>query len=97
DVEIKPPAFGKAVGDFVVRDYSEKGDSSGNSGDTQTRRFVYKLEPAHAGRHLIRAMTVDFVDNRPTSEQKGVASYVESEPIEVNVTSELGDGVPNLA
>ena len=24
DVEIKPPAFGQAVGDFLVRDYSER-------------------------------------------------------------------------
>ena len=24
DVEIKPPAFGQAVGDFLIRDYSER-------------------------------------------------------------------------
>ena len=24
DVEIKPPAFGQGVGDFLIRDYSER-------------------------------------------------------------------------
>ena len=24
EVEIKPPAFGQAVGDFLIRDYSER-------------------------------------------------------------------------
>jgi hypothetical protein len=102
-VDIKPPAFGQAVGDFVIRDYSERSDvkdsnaTKGSEQPKQTRRFVYKLEPASAGRHIIRSIAVEFVDNRPLSEQKGVKSLVESDPMEVNVTSELGDGIPNLA
>lgn len=113
-VEITPPTFGQAVGDFVIRDYTEKRDntakrdSTGNrdnhdpkadplSDKTTTRRFLYKLEPASSGRHLIRAMAVEFIDNRPLSEQKGVKSLIESEPIEINVTSEFGDGVPSLS
>jgi LPXTG-motif cell wall-anchored protein len=99
DVEIKPHAFGQAVGDFLVRDYSERTEPSAKtqSSETQTRRFVYKLEPVHSGHHVIRSMAIEFIDNRPLSEQKGVSSFVESEPFDVNVTSELGDGVPNLA
>lgn len=101
-VEITPPTFGQAVGDFLIRDYSERSDAkdstSAKSGsETTTRRFLYKLEPASAGRHLIRSMAIEFIDNRPLSEQKGVKSLVESEPLEVNVTSEFGDGVPSLA
>lgn len=97
-VEIKPPTFGQAVGDFVVRDYTERTDKSAPKDNTQTsRRFFYKLEPMSAGRHLIRSLSIDFVDNRPESEQKGATSTIESEPFEVNVTSELGDQVPNLA
>jgi len=98
-VEIKPPVFGQAVGDFLVRNYTERFDpkSKSSANETNTRRFVYKLEPVHAGRHLIRSMAIEFIDNRPGSEQKGMTSEVESEPLEVNVTSELGDQVPNLA
>ncbi len=98
-VEIKPPAFGQAVGDFLVRDYSERTNAQGlqSGNEPQTRRFVYQLEPAHAGRHLIRALAIEFVDNRPDSEQRGDTVVIESEPLEVNITSELGDQVPDLA
>lgn len=98
NIEIKPPAFGQAVGDFVVRDYTERKDAPmAANPELLTRRFQYKLEPMSAGRHLIRSLAIDFVDIRPDSEQKGQASVIESEPFEVNVTSELGDQVPNLA
>ena len=29
NVEIKPPAFGQAVGDFLIRDYSERPPEAG--------------------------------------------------------------------
>ena len=98
-VDIKPPAFGQAVGDFLVRDYTERSDpkSKHEANAPNVRRFVYKLEPVHAGRHLIRSLAIQFVDNRPLSEQKGEPSLIESEPFEVNVTSELGDQIPDLA
>lgn len=98
-VQIVTPAFGQAVGDFLVRDYSERSatQSKANSNEETTRRFVYKLEPVHAGLHLIRSIAIEFIDNRPTSEQKGIKALIESDPLEVNVTSELGDQVPNLA
>ncbi len=93
-VEIKPPAFGQAVGDFLVRDYSERAPEKGTKGQ---RRFHYELEPTHAGKHLIRSVAIEFVDKRPGSERKGHAALVESDPLEVNVTSELGNAVPSLA
>lgn len=97
-VEIKPPAFGQAVGDFLVRDYSEKSETGADSGaDAVVRRFHYQLEPTQTGRHLIRSQLIEFADRRPLSEQKVVTSFVECEPLEINITSELGDQVPDLA
>ncbi len=111
-VEIKPPAFGQAVGDFLIREYSEiKGVFSGSPSGSPSgsllpgatdpsqniRRFRYQLEPTHAGKHLIRAIGIDFVDQREGSENFGSPTTIESEPIEINVTSELGDAVPSLS
>jgi hypothetical protein len=94
DVEIKPPAFGQAVGDFLIRDYSERPSEAGSG---NVRRFRYQLEPAHAGKHLIRSVSIEFVDKRPNSERRGEPALIETDPLEVNVTSELGDGAPSLA
>jgi hypothetical protein len=94
DVEIKPPAFGQAVGDFLIRDYSER---PAEPGARNTRRFHYELEPAHAGKHLIRSVSIEFVDNRANSERRGEPALVETDPLEVNVTSELGTNAPSLA
>jgi hypothetical protein len=95
DVEIKPPAFGQAVGDFLVRDYSQR-PASAVSGPN-ARRFHYQLEPVHAGKHLIRSVAIEFVDKRPASENRNEPALVETDPIEVEVTSELGDATPSLA
>lgn len=94
DVEIKPPAFGDAVGDFLIRDYNEP---PARVDEPQVRRFHYQLEPAHAGRHLIRSVAIEFVDNRPDAEGRGQPALIETDPIEVNVTSELGEQAPDLA
>ncbi len=101
NVEIQPPAFGKSVGDFLVRDYTEKFDdksnaASGSVNKETCRRFYYQLEPVHAGLHLIRSISIEFVDQRPDSESRGEPSSIESDPIEVEITSELGDKVPSL-
>ena len=93
-VEINPPAFGQAVGDFLIRDYSEWPPVKGSA---NVRRFHYQLEPAHAGKHLIRSVSVEFADKRPNSEGRGAPALIETEPLEVNVTSELGDEAPSLA
>jgi hypothetical protein len=93
-VEIKPPAFGQAVGDFLIRDYSERPPEAGAE---NVRRFHYQLEPAHAGKHLIRSVSIEFVDKRPSSERRGEPTLIETDPLEVNVTSELGSAAPSLA
>jgi hypothetical protein len=93
-VEIKPPAFGQAVGDFLVRDYSERPPEAGAA---NVRRFHYQLEPANAGKHLIRSVSIEFLDKRPNSERPGEAALIETDPLEVNVTSELGSAAPSLA
>ena len=94
DVEIKPPAFGQAVGDFLIRDYSERPRTAGTA---NVRRFRYQLEPTHAGKHLIRSVSIEFVDRRPNSEGRGEPALIETDPLEVTVTSELGDEAPSLA
>jgi hypothetical protein len=98
-VEVKPPAFGQAVGDFLVRDYSERKDSTSSPQpeESRTYRYRYQLEPLQAGRHLIRSLAIEFIDNRPNAESKGQTSLIESEPIEVQIVSELGDKLPDLA
>lgn len=101
DIDIKPPVFGQAVGDFLVRDYTEKSDERTKLESQKTqkivKRFQYRLEPVHAGQHLIRSVAIEFVDNRAGSESRGKPSTIESEPIEVEVTSELGGKVPSLS
>ena len=98
-IEVRPPAFGQAVGDFLVRDYSEKKTSASSveNKDVSQRRFVYQLEPVQAGRHLIRSFGVEFIDRRPNSESRDQTSLIESDPLEVSVTSELGDQLPSLS
>ena len=95
EVEIKPPAFGQAVGDFLIRDYSERPAEAATG--KNVRRFHYQLEPAHAGKHLIRSVSIEFVDRRANSEAKAEPVLIETEPLEVNVTSEFGGEAPSLA
>ena len=94
DVEIKPPAFGQAVGEFIVRDYTER---PAQPGAGKRRNFHYQLEPAHAGKHLVRSVSIEFVDKRPNSERPGEPALIETDPLEVNVTSEVGNEAPSLA
>ena len=61
------------------------------------RRFHYQLEPAHAGKHLIRSVSIEFVDKRAKSERRGEPALIETDPLEVNVTSELEGKAPSLA
>ena len=98
DVVIRPPSFGEAVGDFLVRDYTERSPKKSTElGKPNRRVFYYQLEPVFSGAHLIRSVAIEFEDNRENAEHKGESSWIESEPIEVTITSELGDQIPNLA
>jgi len=98
-VEIKPPAFGEAVGDFLVRDYrerSKKNPTAKDPADEQSRIFHYQLEPVHSGTHLVRSIAIEFTDNREDSEARGKATFIKSDPIEIKVTSELSGQIPDL-
>lgn len=95
DVSVRPPPFGEAVGRFSILDYREKNPRV-EDGET-VRTFLYKLEPAHAGKHLIKSVVVQFTDSREESEAKGKTSSLETEPIELEVSSEFGDALPSLA
>ncbi len=97
DVVIKPPTFGDAVGDFLVRGYSERTPKPSSNSDGNTRVFHYQLEPVSSGTHLIRSVGIEFIDNRETSEAKGKSAFIESEPIEIKITTELGEQTPDLA
>ncbi|HEY3319500.1 MAG TPA: hypothetical protein VGP72_03380 [Planctomycetota bacterium] len=94
-VEVTPPPFGKAMGDFLIRDYVPTRPKAGEK--LQTWNFHYQLEPVQAKKHLIRSIPVKFSDKRPNSETKGEPILLETEPIEIEVTSELGDKTPSLA
>ncbi|MGD0088777.1 MAG: hypothetical protein ABSE73_02550 [Planctomycetota bacterium] len=94
-VEVRPPVFGKAVGDFLVRDYRAKDAPA--AGEKTVRNFHYQLEPRSSGKHLIRSVGIEFSDHRPGKEGKGEPVLLETEPLEILVTSELGDKTPSLA
>ncbi len=75
--QIEPPVFGQSVGDFAVRDYSQRSipapgtektvrqsdaDSAIDRSATQVIR--YQLEPMFSGKHLIRSIPVVLTRNR---------------------------------
>ena len=63
----------------------------------RTGRFHYQLEPVLAGKHLIRSVSIEFVDSGANSEGKGEPALIETEPLEVNVRSEFAGQAPSLA
>ena len=97
DVEIKPPAFGSSVGEFVIRDFSDRTAQPDAGADGKQRRTLcYELEPMFAGTHLIRSVALEFTDQRADSESKGKPLLLETDPLEIEVTSEWGDKTPDL-
>jgi len=93
-VDVTPPPFGKEVGEFLVLNYINRPAEPVPGG--RQWRFKYELEPTHAGKHLIRSVSIEFADKRPGAESQGETVLLESDPIEINVTSELGDKKPSL-
>lgn len=97
-VEVRSPDFGEGSA-ISGRDYSETKPPRSSLQDKglDSRRFLYELEPTQTGRHLIRSLALEFVDRRPTSEIRDQLALIESEPLEVDVTSELEDQIPSLS
>lgn len=94
-VDIAPPPFAAALGDFTILDYASPAPSI-EDGKT-VRRWEYRLEPTCAEEHLVRAIRIEFTDRREGSESKGKTSAIELDPVELEVSSEFGDDVPDLA
>jgi hypothetical protein len=62
----------------------------------QLRMLTYQLEPAFAGHHLIHSVAMEFTDKRSVTEAKPEPVLLESDPIEIEVTSEWGGKTPSL-
>lgn len=96
-VEITPPSFGSSVGEFVVRDYNDtSAKPDPKAPGKHVRTLSYQLEPAFAGMHLIRSVALEFTDKRPGTEAKPELVLIETDPIEIEVTSEWGGKTPSL-
>lgn len=103
-IKIEPPVFAQSVGDFAVRDYSERTNTSIKNDDnkrtdstdstesinedTAKQVIRYKLEPMFSGKHLIRSIPIVFIET--SAQGTEVRDIVQSEPIEVDVVSEFG-------
>lgn len=112
-VEIDPPVFGQSVGDFTVRDYSQRtlsiteGGSASRSDPSTTEKETvekwiirYQLEPMFSGSHLVHSIPIAFAsksEDPAASNHDSVRDVLQTDPIEVDVTSELGDQTPDLA
>lgn len=106
--QIEPPVFGQSVGDFAVRDYSQRSipaqgtektvrqsdaDSAIDRSATQVIR--YQLEPMFSGKHLIRSIPVVLIQKSGTGDEN--RDIIQSDPIEINVVSEFGDVSADLS
>lgn len=107
-ISIEPPVFGQSVGDFAVRDYSERTSSASEKDSIQqasptdstkqsatTKVIRYKLEPMFSGKHLIRSIPIVFTET--SAQGTDVRDVVQSEPIEVDVVSEFGNVSSDLS
>ena len=93
EVEIKPPAFGKGVHEFTIRDFVKLEEKLEEG--KRVDRFRYKLEAEQAGKLLIRSQQIEYVDKR-SPQKDGKRTIISSPPLEIDVTSELGDSKPDL-
>jgi hypothetical protein len=95
-VEIIPPFFGEAVGEFVIRNFREPQIQPDPAATKLVRKYIYQLEPMQAGKHLIGSLGIDFIDRRENSEVRDKKNSLELEPLELEVISEFSDGAPDL-
>ena len=91
-VEVEPPPFGGALGEFLIRDFREPLPET--SDGRQISRQVYTLEPMQTGTLQIDPIVVGFVDNREQGD--GKQHTVETEALAVEVLSVVKDQAPSL-
>jgi len=107
-IQVESPVFGQSVGDFAVRDYSERSslDSRDAAGGTikskdspspsiSTKVIKYNLEPMFSGKHLIRSFPIAFV--KTTDQGEEVREILQSKPVEIDVISEFGQVKSDLS
>ncbi|MCH2211770.1 MAG: DUF4381 domain-containing protein [Fuerstiella sp.] len=91
-VRITKPPFGASVGEFLIRDYHEPPPVI--EGKDEVTRLIYQLEPTRAGTLTIGPIAVRFQDNRLNED--GEESVVESEVLQVEVNTIIGEAAPSL-
>ncbi len=92
-VRVITPPFGSSLGDFLIRDFYEPLKKL--DGTTEVQQQVYTLEPMRAGKLTIDPLTVTFYDERQDGDKQ--PRMIESEPLEVEVTTMLAEKSPSLA
>jgi len=86
------PTIDKALEDFGLADWNSLGDKLGDD-NRIIRTYRYRLEPFVSGKYQIPALTFRFQDaNDPNK-----AYTLDTEPIDVEVTSLLGEDRAKLA
>jgi hypothetical protein len=88
--EIKKPPFGESIGEFLIRDFHEPLPRA--DGDVEIFQQIYTLEPTHAGSLTIAPIAVTFRDT-----DDGEDRVIESEALNVEVSTIVGDAAPSLA
>ena len=91
-VTVRKPAFGAALGDFVVRDFREPMLRA--QGNRDVIQQVYTLEPLRTGKIPVLPITVAFTDSRPQGD--GQEHTLETEGLSVEIASVTADEVPSL-
>jgi hypothetical protein len=92
-VAVEWPEFGPEFGDFRVVDVREAMPAVAE--DREIMQYVYTLEPKSAGRAAIWPVDIAFTDARPDGD--GKRHVLSSEPLAVEIATEVDDESPSLA
>jgi len=91
-VTVRKPPFGESLGDFEIRDFQEPLPTL--SGQRETIRQIYTLEPTRTGKLPIYPISVTFTDTRPDGD--GKEHKIETEGLTVEIASVVGSELPSL-
>lgn len=94
--EAERPVARAALAEFVMRDFRHEVPEA--EGDVEVLRSHFEVEAEHTGKHLIRPFTVKFRVTKPGEEGEPGKDYeVATDPLEIDVSSMLGEAQPDLA
>lgn len=91
-VAVQKPSFGEALGDFLLRDFSEPLPRM--EGGREVIEQVFTLEPTRTGTLTIAPISVTFRDTRPG--QEGNEQTLTTEALTVEIATVVGSDVPSL-